>query len=144
MIYKNLTIFLSSIILLSACAIPLSNVIPIAAYPFPNRKLPYKASKEKSEIILSKIDKLERLMSYNKVLSILGKPDTVTDIRKSFYGLSPKEDDFFMKYRRLVSYRAIWYLSKENRGANLSDKWISIYLEPDEKTVFYVLKNNID
>ncbi len=143
MIYKILTILISFLTLFSACSTNFSTIFPISTYHTPSWKLPYTASTEKSENILSNIDKVHRMMNYREVLSLLGKPDSVTDTRKAFYGLSPEEDGFFMKYRRLISYRALWYLSKENKGANLSDKWIAIYLETNEKTVFYVLKNNI-
>ncbi len=143
MIYKILTILISALTLFSACSTNFPNILPISTYRTPNWKLPYTASPEKSEIILENVDKIHRMMSYREVLLLIRKPDSITDTRKAFYGLAPKEDGFFMKYRRLISYRAIWYLSKENKGANLSDKWISIYLETDEKTVFYILKNNI-
>ena len=105
---------------------------------------PYVAPKEKTEKILSGMVSIDKKMSYADVVSILGEPDVINDLRQQCFGLSPVEDGFLMRYRSAISYRVLYYLSKDGKLENLNDKWLSVYLASDGKTILTTLRNNID
>ena len=104
---------------------------------------PYSAPEVKSNRIRSAIDSITNGMAYSNVLCALGTPDVINDLRQPFFGLSPSEDGFLVRYRSAVTYRLLYYLSKNGESANINDKWISVYLSRDGENVFTKLKNNI-
>jgi hypothetical protein len=105
---------------------------------------PYKANDERSNQIL-KVAKLvnDFHLTIQEVIDKLGKPDVVEDVRKKFNGLSPEEDQMMMRNRNKLSFRAIWYISKQGTLPNLKDTWIAVYVGTDERNVMELLANNI-
>ena len=105
--------------------------------------LPYDAEAEKIKRIHDGIPAIKPHMTYSEAVAKLGAPDAVYDLRKAFFGLSPQEDGFLMRYRNDFSFRVVWYLSKHGTSPNLNDKWLALYIGADEKTLLARLANNI-
>ena len=106
--------------------------------------IPYDADHEKVKRIHDGIPAIKPHMTYHDAVVKLGAPDAVYDLRKPFFGLSPQEDGFLMRYRSRLSFRVLWYLSKHTASPNLNDKWFALYLATDEKTLLARLANNIE
>jgi len=105
--------------------------------------MPYDAEAEKIKRIYDGIPAIKPHMTYAEAVAKLGAPDAVYDLRKAFFGLSPQEDGFLMRYRSGFSFRVVWYLSKHGTSPNLHDKWFALYIATDEKTLLARLANNI-
>lgn len=106
--------------------------------------MPYDAEAEKIKRIHDGIPAIKPRMTYSEAVAKLGSPDAVYDLRKAFFGLSPKEDGFLMRYRSDFSFRVVWYLSKQGTSPNLNDKWLALYIATDGKTLLARLGNNIE
>jgi hypothetical protein len=120
---------------------------PDSIKPFDNTEkwaTPYEAPADKVKKLQEGIQGVKLNMTYREVITKLGTPDTVDDLRKNFFGLSPQEDGMMMRYRNNFSYRAVWYFTKRGRNANLNDKWYALYVGTDEKTVLARMANNIE
>lgn len=105
---------------------------------------PYKANDERSKQILKAAKLADNFyLTIQEVVEKLGRPDVVEDIRKKFNGLSPEEDQVMMRNRNKLTFRAIWYISKQGTLPNLKDTWIAVYVGTDERNVMELLANNI-
>jgi hypothetical protein len=106
--------------------------------------MPYDAEAEKIKRIHDGIPAIKPHMTYPEAVAKLGAPDAVYDLREAFFGLSPQEDGFLMRYRSDFSFRVVWYLSKHGTSPNLNDKWFALYIATDEKTLLARLANKIE
>jgi len=104
---------------------------------------PYKANQERAKKILEGAKLIKSEVTFQDVMDKLGKPDVIDDLRKSFNGLSPDEDGMLMGSRSRLSYRMVWYITKQGTLPNLKDIWVAAYVGTDEKTVMGLLGNNI-
>jgi hypothetical protein len=105
---------------------------------------PYKANEERTKQILKATKLAEHFyLTLQEVMERLGKPDVIEDLRKKFNGLSPEEDKMMARNRDKLTFRAIWYISKQGTLPNLKDTWIAIYVGADERNVRELLANNI-
>ena len=104
---------------------------------------PYKASAERSAKIAEGEKLLKAPVPYKDVIKLLGEPDTVTDLRGHFFGLSHSEDGFLVSNRRRLTWRAVWYLEKVDSAENVNNRWIAVYLGRNGTTVVKILRESI-
>ncbi|OOG52987.1 hypothetical protein [Rhodanobacter sp. C03] len=106
---------------------------------------PYSAPADKEKRLREGVETLrkgQRGTPASKFIEILGPPDQVTDMSKSFEGLSMDEDSMLMQYRQYLSRRLVWYIKKKNaKSPNLDDVWFAAYVGKDSDGVLKVMRN---
>lgn len=82
--------------------------------------------------------------SVSKFVDVLGPADQVDDLRKGFEGMSVEEDGMLSRYRPYLSYRLVWYITKQGAtGHSSNDVWFAAYVGNGGDGVFKVVANNI-
>ena len=143
---KNL-LFANLMPLLAAASIAVAQSQPSTKpiQPFNETKkwtYPYTANQERAKKIIEGA-LVKTRVPFQEVIDKLGNPDAVQDLRKPFEGLSRSEYDFVMEVRSKISYRMIWYVSKQGTRPHYKDIWLAVYVGTDEKTVVGALGANI-
>jgi hypothetical protein len=117
---------------------------PAVFEPTPGlKKQPYQVSADKAEKLIQNIRAIKLGMAYSEVVKILGQPDEITNMLEgSFFRRAPEEDNFIMGRHQTLKQRATWFISVHTIGANLGDKWLSIYTGTDDRVV-HLLPYNI-
>jgi hypothetical protein len=109
---------------------------------------PYFATEEKARRITDGIKIMfnaRRGTPVAKLIEVLGAPDQIDDLHNSFQGLSVDEDCMFSNYRRHLSYRLVWYITKHSASEHsLNDMWLAAYTGNKGDGVVKVVTNKID
>lgn len=109
--------------------------------------LPYEVSAQRATALrdgaskLAELHKSQGAVHVSDAMNVFGAPDVITDLKKPFTGLSPKEDGFLTGHTAEVSTRLVWFIRKERKQPGINDAWIGAYIKRDTDEIRAVIIN---